>query len=450
MKLNQFILKLGKFTSIDYHIGITLLLRIWTIIAGGILILLIPLFLSAAEQGYYFTFSSLIALQVFFELGFNYVVVQMVGHEMANVSIDKFGRLDGQKSSVFRIYSLIILLKKWYLVISTLFFILVFSAGLYFFYYNGNLPLSSWLPAWTLLVLFSSINLFISPLLAVLEGIGFVGQVATIRLLQSIVGYGLFFILIILKFGLISIFLISGVAALFSFVWIKKNYRHILFERELDTSFQGERISWKREIFPFQWRIALSWLSGYFIFQLFSPMLFIHQGAIEAGKIGLTLQVFSTMLALSMSWMTAKSPVMARLVAEKRRIELNTLFRSLLVKSGFLNLIMSLLFFGLVLTLKNYGFNISERVASIDIILMLCFTSIINHAVFSMAFYMRSHKEEPMIWNSLIVGILTLLLIYYFSKISVFLTIASYSLVMTIVCLPWCFLLFRRYYSRHS
>lgn len=35
------------------------------------------------------------------------------------------------------------------------------------------------------------------------------------------------------------------------------------------------RVSWKTEIWPLQWRIALSWLSGYFIFQLFTPILFI-------------------------------------------------------------------------------------------------------------------------------------------------------------------------------
>lgn len=64
-KSQLLIAKLSKLTSIDYHVGVTLLLRLWTIAAGGLLIILIPLFLTASEQGYFFTFASLIAMQVF-------------------------------------------------------------------------------------------------------------------------------------------------------------------------------------------------------------------------------------------------------------------------------------------------------------------------------------------------------------------------------------------------
>jgi len=33
-------------------------------------------------------------------------------------------------------------------------------------------------------------------------------------------------------------------------------------------------VDYKNEIFPLQWRIGLSWISGYFIFQLINPLLF--------------------------------------------------------------------------------------------------------------------------------------------------------------------------------
>ncbi|MCB5321487.1 hypothetical protein [Yersinia intermedia] len=61
-------------------------------------------------------------------------------------------------------------------------------------------------------------------------------------------------------------------------------------------------------------------------------MLFAHQGAIEAGRIGLTLATFSAILSLSMSWVTAKSPIMARLIAGNKKEELNKLFISLMKK----------------------------------------------------------------------------------------------------------------------
>ena len=45
-----------------------------------------------------------------------------------------------------------------------------------------------------------------------------------------------------------------------------------------------EKISWRKEVFPMQWKIALSFMSGYFVFQLFTPVLFHYQGAEVASQ----------------------------------------------------------------------------------------------------------------------------------------------------------------------
>ncbi|UIN01629.1 hypothetical protein [Yersinia ruckeri] len=223
--------KLLILSSIDYHIGFTLLFRLSSIICGGLLILMIPFNLSSSEQGYYFTFSSLIGLQVFFELGFNYVIIQIVGHEMANVYINKKGMLDGNNINVDRVYSLVPMLKKWYCCISFLFFSLVFIVGVIFFKSNGGLAIGDWLIAWGLIVFFSAINLYVSPFLAMHEGIGFVGQIATLRLVQSLIGYSLLFSFLLCGFGLMSIPTISGVMAICSIYWVfikKENYYSII------------------------------------------------------------------------------------------------------------------------------------------------------------------------------------------------------------------------------
>ena len=50
------------------------------------------------------------------------------------------------------------------------------------------------------------------------------------------------------------------------------------FEREATDT-----ISYMKEIFPNQWKIALSWVSGYFIFHFFNPVLFA-EGPVVAGQ----------------------------------------------------------------------------------------------------------------------------------------------------------------------
>ena len=427
--------KLPNILGIDYHIGMTLLLRLWSILSGGLLVLFIPICLTSKEQGYYFTFSSIISAQVFFELGFNYVVVQMVSHEMVGLKYDDKNGLLGDVKHIKRIGSLINLLKKWYRIISVLFFIVISFSGYCFFLRNGSLSISSWIYTWFLLVGFAAINLYVSPFLSVLEGLGLVGKVALVRLVQSIIGYLGLFILLWSGRGLLAVPILNGSMAFISFIWIKF-YHQGLFGKHNDF-ITGDKISWRKEIFPFQWRIALSWLSGYFIFQLFNPVIFANQGENEAGRVGLTLTIFSTMLSLSMSWISAKIPMMARLIAERNINKLNCLFRGVFIKSAIVNVLICLLFFMVIFLLKEYNVAIVERIANVNILLMLFFVSVFNHFIFSAATYMRAHKKEPMMWNSLVSGVLIALAIYESAKISSSAVIASYMVIIVFVCFPW-------------
>ena len=60
--------------------------RGWSSLAGGVTVALIARFLSPDEQGYYFTFGSLIALRIVFELGFSSVILQMTSHERTSLA----------------------------------------------------------------------------------------------------------------------------------------------------------------------------------------------------------------------------------------------------------------------------------------------------------------------------------------------------------------------------
>src|SRR5580658_2529241 len=73
--------------GLDRAIGFTVLARFWGSAAGLVTVALIARFLSPAEQGYYYTFGSLIALQIVFELGFSFVILQMASHERAYLTI---------------------------------------------------------------------------------------------------------------------------------------------------------------------------------------------------------------------------------------------------------------------------------------------------------------------------------------------------------------------------
>ena len=90
------------------------------------------------------------------------------------------------------------------------------------------------------------------------------------------------------------------------------------------------RIRWNQEVWPFQWRIAVSWLCGYFLFWIFNPVLFAFRGPVEAGKMGMSLSLANAIQAIAVSWVSTKSAPFGTLIARKeyRRLD-QTFFQAL-------------------------------------------------------------------------------------------------------------------------
>ena len=83
MALKQFVTqKLG----VDKAIFYTLVGRSLGIPVSVLTIFFIARYLSPEEQGYYYTFGSIVALQVFFELGLTGIITQFVAHEASHLS----------------------------------------------------------------------------------------------------------------------------------------------------------------------------------------------------------------------------------------------------------------------------------------------------------------------------------------------------------------------------
>jgi hypothetical protein len=429
----------------DFHVVFTLMQRSWNIVAGGVTVVFMPIWLSPVEQGYYFTFLSLLALQVFFELGFNGVVVQLVGHEVAHLIVDERGKMDGDPVRISRLNSLLTLLRRWYFTAATAFFGFISIAGYFFFRTKGGLPVSAWLGVWITSVFFTSINLYLSPQLAVFEGIGRVGQVARLRLIQSIVGFCIMWIAMSLGAGLKAVPISTAVAAMTSFWWLHS--RDPFWKNSANVSeVGGHSMHWGREIFPLQWRIAVSWMSGYFIFQAFTPLIFAHQGAVEAGRIGIALTIFSSITALGMSWVNARAPKMAQYIARGERRELNFMFISVLRSSMIFTFAASLLLLLLVGVLRHFSLPAVGRIASLPILVCLALVAVANSFISGAAVYMRAHKKEPMLAPSVVGGLLALAAFYFGSRVNSLLPVVLYAILTVAVGLPWTVRLFLGYF----
>lgn len=440
---------LREISGLDFHVFMTLILRSWTTIAGGITLLLLPLWLSPTQQGYYFTFASILALQIFFELGLNQIIVQIVSHETAHLKEKENGEFEGDAGSLSRFSSLIRMTQTWYRTAAILFAIIGGTAGIIFFYQNGKEAINTWLGIWAILISATAINLWLSPRLAILEGCGKVGQVAHLRLIQSLIGYNILWTMLLFGAELWSAVAIPVISALYSWYWLtKRNNKLPAMHTQGEES--NQQMQWRTDIFPLQWRIALSWVSGYLIFHLFTPVVFEFYGPVEAGRLGIALSIFSAISTIGMSWINAKAPVLTTLISRNERTQLDRIFKKMFILSILAILVISIFFIIVIWLMEEKGLTIINRVPESSIIIILATTTITNSIIFAMAVYMRAHRQEPMLAVSIVTAVLVGCSVFLSIKISIFAMMATYMCINILVTLPWTIYLFHKFRQKHA
>jgi hypothetical protein len=177
--------------GLDRAIAFTIMARGWSSIAGLGTMLLIARYLTQVEQGFYYTFYSLVQLQIVFELGFSVVILQTASHEAAHLEIHDDGTITGPEREHARLASVLQKSVRWYTLAALLMMCALLPWGVHFFRANTTHVLDQhihWGPAWGLIVLATAFTFQIDPIFSFLEGCGFVPQVARTRLNQAVLG----------------------------------------------------------------------------------------------------------------------------------------------------------------------------------------------------------------------------------------------------------------------
>ena len=434
--------------GIDGAIAFTILSRIIQAGGGVMTLLFVARCLTKVEQGYYYTFGSILAIQIFFELGLSGIITQFVAHENANLTWHDRIRFSGSEESSSRLASLLRFTVKWFAVISVLLFFGLLIAGYVFFskYGKGNVDVN-WNIPWVILSVTTSLSLMVSPILAFFEGLGRVKEVARIRMIQQ----GVQLVLVILLFSLGFKLFSAPVASVISFsivpLWILFGSKKKILFFIWNQLGQWE-VNYRLEIFPYQWKIALSWISGYFIFQLFNPVLFATEGAVVAGQMGMTLTILNAIMIISLSWITTKVPVFSGLIAKRDFVELDNLFIKTLLQSAVLNAFGLIVFFVVILFFRYFeikfeGKNFADRfIPSLPMFFMII-PIFLNHIVNAWATYLRCHKKEPMLLQSLVIGILcSLSTLILGSQFGVKGMALGY-MILTIIGFIWTYIIFK-------
>ncbi|WP_421269772.1 hypothetical protein [Aeromonas veronii] len=423
--------------GVDRAIFFVLLHRGSGSISSFITLLLITHFLTPIEQGYYYTFASILGLQIIFELGFGTVLIQFVSHEMVGIRITK-DAISGNKENLARLYYIISLAIKWYFFVSAGVLLVVSPLGYVFFSTStmDSLPTLTWLLPWLFLVLSASLSLLITPMLSIAEGCGFVAQVAKMRLFQTLTAALFAWLMLLSGIGLYA----SAASALATFtvgaLWIQQHFYHVIKAAIQCPDKSQQSNLWKDEILPMQWRIAISWLSGYFIFNLFNPVAFRFFGAKFAGQLGLSLSIISLMTSISLSWFMTKVPTFGRLIADSRRAELDHLYQKTFKHSLLFLCLVGAAAITVLYVLNYQEFQLAQRFIAPSVFIFLVLTGVGNHIIACQATYVRSHKVERYLGNAIATAVLMSGLLILATHFTANYMVYFYCAVMWLFCLP--------------
>lgn len=404
-------------------------------LTGFVTILVVSHYLSSDLQGWYFTCLSIASAYTFFDLGLSVVLLQLSAHIFSKLKwLDK-GKIIGGLSRKF--HKLTQQSVSFFIKLASLYLIIVGPLGVFFFnsYNRNNLNISvDWLLPWITLITFTSVNMLTIPFLALFEGSGKVTEVYYLRIIQNVLGSLFLWAALISGYQLWALPILPCISFLVVMVWLIKTKPTFL--EALRVTEKIKCVDWKKEVWPLQWRVGLSWIAGYLLTQIYTPILFHYDSPKVAGQMGLSLTIANMLGLLAQSWIARSVPDMSKLVANKDWQNFDRVFKHAL-KLSVLMYLLGALFLDVLVALIYQFSSYGERILPILPFSGLLVVVLINHINGAFTAHLRSYKKEPLAFIYLITTLITIpIALYEASHFSATGVVASILLVQLALTLP--------------
>jgi hypothetical protein len=427
--------QLRRWAGVDRAVFFSNAAQMIRLVTGPLTMALVLKYLTPEVQGYFYAFAGVVAMQVFLEMGFSQNILQFASHEYAKLHFTGNGTLEGDATAKSRLISLGRLAFRYYAIAGAIFLVAVGIGGHIFFTVSSHHPVAAalghpaaeasgvlqpvvWQGAWWIIALTASLALAVNPAWSLLEGCNQVALVAQFRFWAALAVFGSNALALVLHAGIYVAAIGAVCNLLFSLAYLLIRWRPF-FLQFLGRPRHGS-VSWRHEIWPFQWRIAVSWMSGYFVFDIVVPVAFYFCGAVDAGRLGMSLQLVNMIARVAQTWIGTKAPRFGMLIASRAWNELDKLWRRstfqafgfyLLGYACFLGCLWMLGHVAAVKTVPLVGHflvKIPARLAPIQTNAWLGGAMIAQVLVNSMACELRAHKQEPYVWISFATAVLSM------------------------------------------
>ncbi|MEI6078930.1 MAG: hypothetical protein WCS94_25380 [Verrucomicrobiota bacterium] len=396
--------QLRRWAGVDRAVFFSNAAQMLRLVTGPITMGLVLRYLTPEIQGYFYAFAGVVAMQVFLEMGFSQNILQFASHEFAELRLTPAGILEGNPVARSRLISLGRLAFGYYAIAAGIFFVAIGIGGHIFFSHAGQHGVT-WQGAWWLVAAAAAGSLAINPARALLDGCNQVAVTSKFGFWGALAGFIVNAVALIAGAGIYATAIGAVCSVLLSAAYFGLRWRKF-FVQFLTPPTHGH-VSWRQEIWPFQWRIAVSWMSYYFISDIINPIAFYFCGAVEAGRLGMSLQLVRMIANVSLTWIYTKLPRFGMLIAARSWTELDALWRRCSLQAVVICLLGMLAFLAAIPIAGQFVPRIPARLAPLDVTAWLAGYMILQVMVNAFASELRAHKREPFMWFSVAGAILT-------------------------------------------
>lgn len=374
-----------------------------SLIKGPIIMLLVPMFLTEVEQGYWYTIGSLSALSTFADLGFGTLVGQFSAHEFSKLRFDKNLRYTGENSDVERIASLYKYVLKWALCVCVVAYPIIMGVGIAVLNSHGNM--GAWITPWIIYMLAGGLSFIVRISLSFFEGCNQISKIQTNYCISTIALAGVTIGMLVGKCGLYALAIPAVISFLINFSLMLLVFRHAIIQL-LKTKVVHNH-HWGRNFLSLIWKYAISWASGYFIFQIYTPLAFMFYDPVMAGKVGITMTLIQACFNIANTFNAMFIPRINIFVANREWAKAEGL-----IKKGLL-LSMPLYVLGATIIMLALGLGqgriaLFDRFLPASIVIVLIVAWLIQMPINTIATYGRAHKQEPFLIMSVVNSLFTL------------------------------------------
>lgn len=415
----------------------------WRLLSGPLLLLLIPFCLTESQQGYWYLFGSIATLSTFADLGFSNIILQFSAHEFSALSFGNQGTLVGDEIHLKKIGSFLRFVVAWLTKMCSLVFPIIFVIGIWFFVRDG--VLSVYILPWILYATGSLISFFNNSILSYIEGMDQIAQIQRARLVVAVINTLVVVVGLLLGWNIYALSCAMLCSASFMFFTIFRTFGAVI--TQVWHASRRVQYPWKREILPLFKKYVLSFASGYFIFQMYTPLMHLFHGPIYGGKVGISLTLVNAMFSFASIWMYTITPRLNMLIAQRQWPTLDRLFNKRMVFCLGTYILILVLFFTFVALFNRFEVvaKILSRFLPASGLAILMVSYFLQILINNWAVYLRGHKMEPYWHTSLLTASWVLVVTVIAGK---FLP-AEYFFVGLLSSylwgLPWAYLIFVQY-----